>query len=542
MSRFHSSRWRPTRELLVLVVAALLFSVNPLNRVQAAAGDLDPTFGNGGKVTTDFFGVNDPANAMVVQSDGKIVLAGSYNSGANQGFAVARYRINGGLDTTFGGTGKVLTDFSGGGDGAFALALQADGKIVAAGAAVIGGNSHFGLARYNSNGSLDASFGLGGKVTTDFGFGADEVFALAIQPNNKIVAVGIVISNGIVDIALARYQENGDLDPTFGIDGKLSTDIDGRTDFAKEVAIQTDGGIVVAGSTGVPGLAPDFFILRYHADGSPDLSFGNEGRVITDFGEFSYDDGDGLAIQPDGRIVLVGSASSPLTLFDFAALRYNFDGSLDSSFGIGGKSTIDFSGQFDLATSVVLQADGKIVMAGYTSVAGASNDFAIARLNSDGSPDLGFGVDGKNSLDFFGLTDVATAVAIQPSGKIVVGGYAFKSIIDSDIDFALARYNGDGPIFDTCLEDDSSGNTLQFNSTTGDYLLKNCSGPILEGNGVVTIKGSIVTLRHNAPDRRVIVTVDNAAHKGSASLQVFSPRAKFTITDRNILNSSCSCF
>ncbi|HSO75300.1 MAG TPA: delta-60 repeat domain-containing protein, partial [Blastocatellia bacterium] len=152
MSRFNSCRSRPARVSLALVITSVLLAASPPGHVDAAAGDLDPTFGNGGKVSTDFFGMNDAAHAMIVQGDGKIVVAGFYNSAFSAGFALVRYLGGGGLDPSFGGTGKVLTDFSGNGDGALAVALQSNGKIIAAGAAQGSPNPDFGLARYNSNG------------------------------------------------------------------------------------------------------------------------------------------------------------------------------------------------------------------------------------------------------------------------------------------------------------------------------------------------------------------------------------------------------
>jgi uncharacterized delta-60 repeat protein len=183
---------------------------------------LDASFGDGGKVVTPVG--TDPsyaqANAMGIQADGKIVLAGYAYAGTNyQEFALARYNTNGALDTSFGTNGIVFTDF-GQGAVAEALGIQADSKIVVAGSASISGNGYFALARYNTNGTLDTTFGSGGKVTTDASSGAS-AYALILQGDGTIIAVG----QGGAKFALLRYTTNGVLDGTFGSGGKVFTPI-----------------------------------------------------------------------------------------------------------------------------------------------------------------------------------------------------------------------------------------------------------------------------------------------------------------------------
>ncbi|HSO74321.1 MAG TPA: hypothetical protein VLU47_05740, partial [Blastocatellia bacterium] len=175
-----------------------------------------------------------------------------------------------------------------------------------------------------------------------------------------------------------------------------------------------------------------------------------------------------------------------------------------------------------------------------TSLSGIE-DFAVARLNVDGSPDLSFGLDGKITTDFFGATDAGTALALQSNGRIVVAGFAFKSVGLLGGDFALARYDGDAPVFDICLQDDSNGNLLQFDSITGDFQFTNCGGLTLGGTGVVTTRGSTTILQGNGPDRRILAKFVGGANRGTASIQVLSSGARFTITDRNTLNNTCAC-
>jgi uncharacterized delta-60 repeat protein len=251
-------------------------------------GSLDTSFGTGGMVLTDFNnGNNDVANALAIQKDGKIILAGFSNAIGSDGFllaadfALARYNTDGSLDTSFGIGGKLLTNFifigapsNGGDDAANAVAIQTDGKIVAAGffKLPVGGTGlptggGFALASYNTDGSLDPSFGSGGNVITVFsGNGSSDVAnGIAIQSDGKIVAAGVSLVNGSDEFALARYDTDGSLDPSFGIEGKVLTDFgNGSNDAAKAVVIQADDKIVAAGSAGsVSSFSGAFALARY---------------------------------------------------------------------------------------------------------------------------------------------------------------------------------------------------------------------------------------------------------------------------------------
>jgi len=388
---------------------------------------LDPTFGGTGKVTTDFSGSEDSASSVAVQADGKIVAAGYSYPGPD--FAVVRYNSDGSLDPSFGGTGKVTTNVISW-DIATSVAIQADGKIVAAGGSGSSGSiDDFALVRYNTDGSLDTSFGGTGKVTTDFG-SDDSAYSVAIQADGKIVAAGSSGAGFITDFALVRYNTDGSLDTSFGGTGKVTTDI-GSYDSATSVAIQANGRIVVAGSSGAD-FTTDFALVRYNTDGSLDTSFGGTGKVTTDIG--SDDSAASVAIQADGKIVAAGSSANTSD-FDFALARYNRDGSLDTSFGGTGKVMTDFTASYDFADSIAIEADGKIVAAGYTDP--PKSDFALARYNSDGSLDTSFGGTGKITTDFSRSEAQARSVAIQADGKLVAAGYSGHT---SQHDFTLVRY------------------------------------------------------------------------------------------------------
>ena len=410
-----------------------------------ASGSLDPTFGTGGKVTTDFSAGEDAARAVVVQPDGKIVVAGRTSGD----FALARYNSNGTLDSTFGTGGKVTTDFAGGQDGAGGLALQPDGKIVVAGGAASGLHSDFAIARYNANGTLDATFGNGGKVTTDFSGSEDVAFGVVIQTDGKIVAAGAashVVAGAVnTDFGLARYNTDGTLDTGFGNGGQVTTDFSGSFDEAEAIALQLDGRVVLAGRTRTQTSTSsndDFALSRYNTDGSLDTSFGTAGKVMTDFtGIPGFDEAHALAIQSDGKIVAVGLAMTSTSKDDFALARYNTNGVLDATFGSGGKVITDFSGADVNAQAVAILLDGTILIAGGGVTTMTSVDFWLSRYKTNGTLDTGFGTAGRVTTDFSGQADVAFGLAIQSDGKIVAAGAA--DLGDArPTDFALARYEG----------------------------------------------------------------------------------------------------
>ena len=332
-------------------------------------GSLDTTFDTDGKVTTDIgTSTTDTANAVAIQSDGKIIVAGSSGGMApNSGnFAVVRYNADGSLDTSFDNDGKVTTDIgTSTADSGSAVAIQSDGKIIVAGTS--GSSTDFAAVRYNTDGSLDTSFDNDGKVTTDIGTSTtDSGSAVAIQSDGKIVAVGT--SNN--DFAVVRYTTTGALDTSFDTDGKVTTDIGtSTTDTAKALVIQSDGKIVAVGTS-----SNDFAVVRYTTTGTLDTTFDTDGKVTTDIGTSTTDTGSSAVIQSDGKIVVVGDNYS-----DFVIVRYTTTGALDTTFDTDGKVTTDIgTSTSDAGTAVAIQGDSKIVVAG-RSGAGGPPSFAVAR-------------------------------------------------------------------------------------------------------------------------------------------------------------------
>jgi uncharacterized delta-60 repeat protein len=423
----------------------------------AGDGDLDGTL-FGGTIITDFFGQDDIASAVAVQTDGKIVTAGfTFQSGSNFDFALARYNADGTLDPDFSG-GRIATDFFGQFDMATDVAIQDDGRIVVVGQCFESfvTDSDFAIARYNSDGNPDMTFGIGGKMTTDF-FGEDDrATAVAILPNGKIVVAGSARNGVFLDFAITRYNSDGSLDANFGSAGKTVTDFNGTEDTIEDIAIQSDDKIVVAGSTFNRATKSNFAIARYKTNGDLDPSFAFGGKVTTDFFAES-DNATCIDIQRDGKIVVAGNAEvivstfPKVTTIDFAVARYNTDGRADKSFSSDGKLTADFNGQQDGALAIAAQSDGKIIAAGLTNPpAGFFSDFGLVRYNANGNLDTSFGSGGKVVTDFLGSADSVLDIAIQRDGRIVAAGSAHDS--SGLPNFALARYAGSLPTPQGSLE------------------------------------------------------------------------------------------
>jgi uncharacterized delta-60 repeat protein len=418
-------------KLQALLAIGLFFALPGL----AAPGNLDPTFGNGGIVTTGLTGGIRTyfASGMAIQSDGKIVAVGEGYTGSGPGtnwdFAIARYNTNGSLDGSFGGIGIVLTPIGNAHDGARSVAIQADGKIVAAGYNYNGGG--FAVIRYNPDGTLDTSFNGTGIVTTTVGNPSEYANSVAIRADGKIVVAGYSYNGSDSDFALVRYNTNGSLDTSFNGTGKIITPIGNSFDYAASVAAQPDGKTVVAGYSYSDVTSSSFAVVRYNTNGTLDTSFNGTGKVLTPFGS-GYSGAGGVAIQWDGKIVASGySDISPTS--DFALIRFNPDGKLDRSFGGTGKVVIPVGNSRDYADSVAIQPDGKIIASG-ASFINTDSEFALVRVNSDGSLDTTFNGSGKVITDTPG--NEASSVAIQSDGKIVVaGGYN-----ESSFGFMLVRY------------------------------------------------------------------------------------------------------
>jgi uncharacterized delta-60 repeat protein len=481
-------KFAPTVRGSIVLAATLLVVVSP---AQAAPGDPDPSFSGDGIVLTGFGSEIDGVSAVALQADGKVVVAGttlSYDeSGDDQfDFAVARIDADGSLDTSFSGDGKQITHFGAGTvSTARAVVILPDGKILVAGSVRVSAVAwDFALARYHADGSLDGSFAGDGTVTTGPGGFANSV---AIQADGTIVVAG--------DSALARYRPDGSLDSSFGGGGTVTTGLAGP---ANSMAIHTDGTIVLAG---------DFGLARYRPDGSLDTTFANHGTVST-----SSVWARSVAIQADGRIVVAGaiSVAGELAHFDFALLRYTPDGALDTSFGSGGMQTTSFSAGWwedEIAADLALQHDGKIVVVGTSTPVDwvwEGSAIVLARYATNGSLDQSFG-DGGKQVTMHGVDNSGAAVAVQDDGKIVVAGSGSDPGDGASLAL-LARYEG-GPASGTAPANSArpgisgtavDGQTLLANAgawsgstpISQDYRWRRCDSA---GDNCVDIAGATTT-------------------------------------------------
>jgi uncharacterized delta-60 repeat protein len=347
-------------------------------------GTLDTPFGDGnGWKLIDLGGDDDVADAVAVEPGGKIVLAGFSDYPPSFDFVVVRLVSPAGtLDPSFNGSGRTFVNFAGTSkDFGHAVALQPDGRIVASGETDKNGDSDFAVTRLLASGGRDNSFGI--MATSVGGFtaaSADVAQATALQPDGRIVSAGYSLSGGRYRFAVDRITvPDGNFDNSFGTAGTAIADFGGQS-TAHGVALQPDGKIVVAGNADVNSTgANDMAITRLLPNGDVDGSFGIGGRVLIDVG--SYDSAQDVAVQPDGKIVLAGFFRSGPPNADFGVVRLNPDGTLDNSFGSGGKASVDF-GSVDIGEALAIQPDGKIVVAGATAVSGKAV-IGVARLQGD---------------------------------------------------------------------------------------------------------------------------------------------------------------
>jgi uncharacterized delta-60 repeat protein len=486
------------------VKAALLspfFFFSLCSAVLAAPADFDNTFGNGGRVT--LAGSLSPSG-VVLQADGKMVVVGSVD-----GFAVARFNADGSLDQSFGTGGTVVTPISGTGL-AKAVAVQADGKIVAVGGTFNAPpNEAFAVVRYNPDGTPDQGFGNGGIVTTDFGSSHDRAYGVAFTADGKIVAAG---TGGLV-----RYNTNGSLDPNFGTNGKAVI-----SDFqVYDVAVQADGKVVVVGHGGVK---------RFTTSGVLDVNFGSGGKITTN------DILRCVAIQPNGKIVVAGDFNAGGGGWDFAVTRYSAGGSLDQTFGTGGRVT---TYQGEGAEGMALQPDGKIVVAGRYSY--LSYDMAVVRFNADGTLDPTFDFDGLQTDDSRS-DDRAWGVAVQPDGGILVVGEVEADFSEYSVLMRLeggpfvpvaatqsaTNVSGDGAIMKGSVDPNRASTVVKFEyGTTTDYGSSVTVSPSVGiGNHPVPVSATVSGLLPNTTYHFRTVAVNSQG-------TVYGADATFTTQDRD---------
>ena len=398
-------------------------------------GLLDPSFGSGGKVIIPISTAYDSGYGIAVQSDGKIVVAGEAlngTTGDNYDVTLVRLQPDGNVDPSFGGSGAVIATVGPGWDLAGSVLIQPDGKIVVAGQSNLGGATDFIALRFLSDGSLDTGFGNNGIVRTALAGSYNYGWYCALQPDGKILVTGPTHNGTNLDFGMVRLQPNGSLDQSFGNGGKVITALSNGDDYSWSCALQPDGKILLAGNSPLAG-SPVFALARYHANGSLDTGFGDQGKVRTPVGP-AVSRGRSVAVQSDGKILLGGSAGEG-SAEDLALVRYLADGSLDPSFGNGGIVISPAGAGEDKLWKVLVQPDGKILASGYALGDQSGFDFAVLRYRPDGTPDTDFGDQGIALIPVGPGNDFGIDIALQSDGKIVMTGAA----VDLSYDLAVVR-------------------------------------------------------------------------------------------------------
>jgi uncharacterized delta-60 repeat protein/uncharacterized repeat protein (TIGR01451 family) len=528
-------RSRTTRRWLRATIAIALFLATTV-RAQTG-GQLDPTFGIGGRTVINLGRPFDDARAIAVQADGKLIVAGTASATNGCFFvedlcdiSVTRLNVDGSLDTAFGVDGIATAGFSNAQPRA--VFVDADGSILVAGQALLPapiitpftqGETHLALARFDTDGELDPTFGNGGRTTgLVAGFGELQGVRIAAIDRDAggAMAAAVASTSFLSSVALvARFRANtATLDPGFGGDGIANVPLSGNSS-ARAVRIQPDDGKVIVFGTAFIGGSQNVVAVRFDTAGAPDETFGDGGLVATDIQ--GTDNVGAAALQSDGTIVIAGSAGA-----DLALVRYLPDGQRDTSFGEDGKVVTDIPGRDATAQALVLQPDGKIVVAGSARPSGQqTGDFLIARYNVDGSADTTFGDNGFVLTDFGQLDDLAAAVALDADGRIVAGGRAGQL---GAHDVGVARYQPGtvadltitiigptapvdvGQTFDYTLRISNLGPDGAANVVIRDFLPNGVSPVVCHATsgGVCIVEGGRATIRYaSIPGGFVTVTL-----------------------------------
>jgi uncharacterized delta-60 repeat protein len=473
-------------------IVAAGWSYNPDTRAQLFAlarytvgGSLDTTFGKGGTVVTDLGGNHDSRiNAVALDSLGRIVVTGltlfSPSAGSPKSYAsvvAARYKTNGGLDTSFGNGGEAITGLGGKAWLGQDIALAPNGQILVAGIGTVSVGYGFGmdfvLERLNPSGKLDSTFGKGGLVSLPFNGGVNSTLdALAVGPDGKLVVVGDLPNEG-ENVGILRFNKNGVPDSTFGTGGQVLTRIDflGSTDHVAGNVVQPDGKIVVATVFGPAGFdaGGSVSLLRFNADGSVDTGFGVDGQIplvplpARQAAMAPSVTTAGIVVQPDGKILVAVGASS------LDLVRFDRNGSLDTTFGANHTGSIVTVFPVGATSRLALKPNGRIMVTG-----SVNGDLGLARYNANGNLDRTFGTSGvvHTNIASIGVAGVITL----PGGQVVVGG-----TLRAQDDFYLARFNANGSLDRTFGTDGQTVTDFGGNDTATSVVIDSAGGIVLAG-------------------------------------------------------------
>jgi uncharacterized delta-60 repeat protein len=399
---------REGEKVMFKPVIHLIFILSALAVSASAQPELDITFNGNGRANFGFGSGTATAYKTLVQPDNKVVAIGTWSPASGKKyFALARWKADGTIDETFGEFGHLVTEINPNSvnEVAYSGAIQPDGKIIAAGQVTIiaPGEAYFAMIRYTPDGQLDPTFGNGGKVTSGFSHQINEIRDIAVAPDGRIVAAGITFNGTTFPTEITCYDGSG---------SPLWTRTDSRgfflgdTNKPSAVAFQPDGKIITGGTFSTNTAGSDITFVRYNADGSYDTSFGNGGRIFIDTPNLSEGIND-IELYPDGRILAVGFTGSDLLL-----IRMFGNGMFDITFSDDGRATATGA----TGAGVYIRPNGKIL------VAGQSTGFSLLSFNPNGSPDTSFSGDGRLSFNFNGASAAAITVTLDPLGRPVMGG------------------------------------------------------------------------------------------------------------------------
>jgi uncharacterized delta-60 repeat protein len=558
----------------VAVLAAVSLSACTAS-ARAAEGDLDPSFGSGGRVQTTV-GSSARQDAMTVDAQGRILAVGEAKVNANDGdILVVRYLADGTPDPSFDGDGMATFDFPAANDfdEAEAVTLDAQGRILLFGETPGAGGTDFALIRVNPDGTRDTTFGPSGSngYVTKSVSGADEyASAIALDAQGRILVAGSARIGGDLDFAVVRFDANGNMDMTFSGDGQQTVDftpVGNDQDNLLGMVIDSQGRIVLAGRTQQPSLY-DFALARLNSDGSRDATFGpstpsEEGEVTTSFTN-GPDGANALTIDSQGRIIAAGGAGGgggSGTPAQFALARYNSDGSLDTTFSYDGKQTTEIEGIGDgeEAYYVGVDSQGRVVAAGGADTSVGPDDYALARYESNGELDPTFGSGGKMTL----ANGLVRSAVMDAQDRIVVGG-AFDPGGGVDSQFGLVRFIGDaiaptvtigsGPADGSFINDRKP--TFEFSSEAGatftcglDGIASTCtspftpSAPLPDGQHTFSLTATDRAANSSAATRTFTVDTrpPEITIKGKRKVKTDKPKAKDKLKIKTSEEAELTC-
>ena len=445
---------------LPIFISAFLFIIfNTL--LQSQPGALDQSFGEDGSVIFTENSFTHRGFAAAVQSDGKVLVGGFQELIDVQDFAVVRFNSDGSVDNTFGTNGKVVIDGGETAESVWTIMVQNDGRILLGGSIYHQFTTYddFALIRLNPDGSLDNSFGNAGIVSTDIEEGWDNAYSMAIQDDGKILLGGDGYRNDKRNATIVRYNIDGSVDESFGFLGVGWLSVGTVNDKTKDIALQNDGKIIVVGAMN-DGLDDQAFVARFTADGAVDTFFGNNGMFTLDIGA-REDRLWSVCVEDDGSIIAGGYTRDENAMDnDYLFIKLNSDGTQDLNFGSNGIRMFHY-GPNDQVIDMTIQDDGKILSAG------SAFSFEILRLLENGDLDPSFGDNGKVNTTV-GTYCHANAICLYPDDRIIVAGQAKNNDIDN---FAAARYHlaGEGGVSE--IENEFSNLKMYPNPVTGNAFI-----------------------------------------------------------------------